>query len=423
MPTIADQFVYDVTTFPSSADPAIDLGKVINDILADISGKQTTQDTRPGATIYIPPGHYYMQTQVVIGMDHIQIKGSGHGWHGKELFYDEVPPFPTSGWYSVKPGGSHVILQTPKDQAAFRIATSTPNVSGIEFRDFCIDGSDRLTAEGENPRPHTVDTAAHPARIGIAADSTTDSLRIEGMTFLFMHTAISGGGDCDAAYITNNVMGECGAGIELHGAVNTRITNNSFWCDGDKTPSSGGYAIWIDANKGAVLIEGNILDNWGHISVTNSHYDVTIVGNRISSWWPLCIDIQNSNDCFVSNNHIVRNPLASAPVLAQRNVWALQDDTLGVIRVQGARNTVSGNFINIAFPPSDTQPSGAQVPGIRVVSGSVATFLMMNRVSSNNGVFAYVVIESGASQTRCIYSASVTQLIDSGTATQSVPTP
>ncbi|WP_037675870.1 hypothetical protein [Streptomyces griseus] len=42
--------VYDVTTFKGSVSPYKDVGKVINEIIAGIKSKQTTQSTRPGVT-------------------------------------------------------------------------------------------------------------------------------------------------------------------------------------------------------------------------------------------------------------------------------------------------------------------------------------------------------------------------------------
>jgi inulin fructotransferase (DFA-I-forming) len=52
--------VYDVTTWSvpgnPSASPYNDIGLVINSIIADIKSQQTSQASKPGGVIYIPPG-------------------------------------------------------------------------------------------------------------------------------------------------------------------------------------------------------------------------------------------------------------------------------------------------------------------------------------------------------------------------------
>lgn len=65
---------YDVTTFQGSISPYQDIGTVINEIIADIKATQTAQTTRPGAVIYVPPGHYDLLTRVVIDISFLQIK-------------------------------------------------------------------------------------------------------------------------------------------------------------------------------------------------------------------------------------------------------------------------------------------------------------------------------------------------------------
>jgi inulin fructotransferase (DFA-I-forming) len=73
--------VYDVTTWPgATVSPYTDIGMVINEIMADVHATQTTNTTRPGAVIYIPPGHYTLQTTANIDASFITIKGSGHGF-------------------------------------------------------------------------------------------------------------------------------------------------------------------------------------------------------------------------------------------------------------------------------------------------------------------------------------------------------
>lgn len=72
---------------------------MINEIIADIKAQQTTQVTRPGAVIYIPPGHYDLQARVIIDISYVQIKGSGHGFQSLAI-RDESS---TSGWNRYSP--------------------------------------------------------------------------------------------------------------------------------------------------------------------------------------------------------------------------------------------------------------------------------------------------------------------------------
>lgn len=99
------QTVYDVTTWPgASVSPYVDIGKVMNEIIADIKATQNTQTTRPGAVIYIPPGHFDLLTRVTIDISHLQIKGSGHGFLS-EAIRDESN---ASQWVETLPGASHI---------------------------------------------------------------------------------------------------------------------------------------------------------------------------------------------------------------------------------------------------------------------------------------------------------------------------
>ena len=117
--------VYDVTTFPASVPATTDIGRVINEILAQVHAEQTSQTTRPGAVIYIPPGHYDLLTRVVIDISYVQIKGSGHGFQSLAI-RDESD---TTGWV-----GTHL------DRGA-RIAPqrwcAAPSTTGVDKQQQC----------------------------------------------------------------------------------------------------------------------------------------------------------------------------------------------------------------------------------------------------------------------------------------------
>jgi hypothetical protein len=132
-----------VTTFtsPSGTSPFTDIGKVVNKIMTAIHSSQTSQSTRPGAVIYIPPGHYTLQTTAVIDASFITVKGSGHGFMSEAVRDDYGSP---ASWVEIKPGSSHVQIAN-NNQVGFLVTRSgTPaangRLNGIVFQDFCLDG-------------------------------------------------------------------------------------------------------------------------------------------------------------------------------------------------------------------------------------------------------------------------------------------
>lgn len=190
---------YDVTTFKGSVSPYYDIGTVINEIIADIKAQQTTQTTRPGAVIYVPPGHYNLLTRVVIDISFLQIKGAGHGFLSQAIRDDTTD---TSQWDEILPGGSHIrVMNTDGNHEAFLVSqTGTPAVNGrlnsIFFQDFCLNGVDAK-------KPY------NNGKIGISVQSDNDALRIEGMGFMYLERPLLIKG-ADAINITNNYNGQFG---------------------------------------------------------------------------------------------------------------------------------------------------------------------------------------------------------------------
>lgn len=124
------QTVYDVTTWPgASVSPYVDIGKVMNEIIADIKATQNTQTTRPGAVSYIPPGHYDLLTRVTIDISYLQIKGSGHGFLS-EAIRDESN---VSQWVETLPGASHIRVKIPTAKvkhSSWREVAARPPLAG-----------------------------------------------------------------------------------------------------------------------------------------------------------------------------------------------------------------------------------------------------------------------------------------------------
>ncbi|MFE0332322.1 right-handed parallel beta-helix repeat-containing protein, partial [Streptomyces sp. NPDC058960] len=210
--------VYDVTTFAGSVSPYTDIGQVINEIISDVKSKQTTQNTRPGAAIYIPPGHYDLLTRVHIDISFLTIKGSGHGFMSEAIRDDTAD---TSKWIEVQPGSSHIrVKNTDGNNEAFLVQrdgapSDVGRLNSVVFQDFCIDGVEdtKPYVEGNN-------------KIGISVQSDNDSFRFEGMGFVYLTQAMLVNG-ADACSFTNNFVAECGTSISLTGASQVaKITNN-----------------------------------------------------------------------------------------------------------------------------------------------------------------------------------------------------
>jgi inulin fructotransferase (DFA-I-forming) len=99
--------------------------------------------------IIIPPGDYDLRSQVVVDVDYLTIAGFGHGFFSLSI----KPNVDTAGWLNQQPGGSHIrVLTSPDAPQAFLVRRSgNPRLSGIVFRDFCLDGVS-FTPDGNSYR-------------------------------------------------------------------------------------------------------------------------------------------------------------------------------------------------------------------------------------------------------------------------------
>jgi inulin fructotransferase (DFA-I-forming) len=376
--------VYDVTTFAGSVSPYVDVGTVMNEIIADIKAQQTTQTTRPGAVIYIPPGHYDLKTRVVIDISHLQIKGSGHGFLSQAI-RDETN---TTGWFETLPGGSHIRqLNSDGKTEAFLISRAgSPGTVGrlnsVEFRDFCINGvaATKPYAPGNN-------------KIAISVASDNDSFRIEGMGFCYVRTALRIKG-ADALTITNNFIAECGSCIELvSGSIVAKITNNyliSAW---------GGSAIFIE-NGDNHLIQGNSIVWNARIHLKNTQR-VSIASNKFLSNWPGMVNMEGTcNDNLVTGNHFTRVDVETA---AGSNS---HDDLFGMVHVSGNNNAVMSNIFSYRVATNLIKPAGA-TPTIVLVAAGADNFVATNHITSS--VPTKIIVDGISTGTRVIHSARAAQ--------------
>ena len=387
---------YDVTTFQGSISPYQDIGTVINEIIADIKATQTAQTTRPGAVIYVPPGHYDLLTRVVIDISFLQIKGAGHGFMSQAIRDDTAD---TSQWDEVLPGGSHIrVMNTDGNHEAFLVAkTGAPALTGrlnsIFFQDFCLNG-----VHAEKPYSN--------GKIGISVQSDNDSLRIEGMGFMYLERPLVIKG-ADAVNITNNFIAETGSCIELTGAsIVGKITNNyliSAWA---------GYSIFAENGEG-LLVSGNTILWAGKIYFNNVSRG-NISSNKILSNFPgMIILAGSSKENIISSNQF-------------RRTWGdgesnLLDDTYGLIRIESSGNQISSNIFAFDVPREQLLPDANTVPAIIRITEGDNNYLGLNHIVSNLPVA--VVLDAPTTTTKVLYSATAAQLSAATTSYSFVPTP
>lgn len=376
--------VYDVTTFAgSTVSPYTDIGRVINDIIADIHSRQTSATTRPGAVIYIPPGHYTLQTTVNIDVSFLTIKGSGHGFMSEAVRDDSN----TAAWVETRPGSSHVQIANA-NQVGFNVNRSgSPSTSGrlngIVFQDFCIDG-------GSASKPYLPGNG----KSGIRVQYDTDSLRIEGMGFVYLAHAIVAS-NADAFNITNNFITECGSCIEMiNGSIVGKISNNyliSPWA---------GFSIFMENNDGVLITGNSIL--WGARIQFKNVNRASITSNKfVSNFSGMIVHETACDQNLISANQFSRIFGDGGP--------ARNDDLYGMVQVNGNENAVTANSFSFNVPRSNVVPSGA-TPTIILVKQGDRNFLATNLISANQEI--KVVLDGSTSNTKVLFSARTDQLQD-----------
>jgi inulin fructotransferase (DFA-I-forming) len=359
---------YDVTTWPAG-DPYEDIGEVLNDIIADIKSRQTASDVndggKPGAVIYIPPGDYHLRTQVVIDISYLKIEGSGHGFTSSSIRFN-VPEDEWPDLHELWPGGSRILVDIPLDGradesqgAAFYVERAgSPRISSVEFSNFCIDG---LHFDPDGSGMHPENTYKN-GKTGIYAATANDSFRITGMGLVYLEHGLTIL-HADALSIHDNFIAECGSCIELRGwGQASKITDNLVGAgfNGRSISAENHGGLLITANnvfpRGASSVE---LDGVTRSSITN---------NRLHSFYPgMVVLTANSSENLVASNHFLRDQEPWAPFLGVDNG---RDDSYGLLRVSGDRNSVIGNHFSEVVDSREIRPSGATPVIVRLVSGS-----------------------------------------------------
>jgi inulin fructotransferase (DFA-I-forming) len=97
--------------------------------------------------------------------------------------------------------------------AAFYVARSgSPQISSVEFSNFCIDGL-HFTPDGSGMSPENTYVNG---KTGIHVADANDSFRVNGMGFVYLENALTIY-KADALSIHDNFIAECGSCIELRG--------------------------------------------------------------------------------------------------------------------------------------------------------------------------------------------------------------
>lgn len=387
--------VYDVTTWTvpgnPTATPYNDIGLIINSIIADVKSQQTSQASKPGAVVYIPPGDYSLKTRVNVDISYLTIRGSGHGFTSLSIRYNAGN---TSGWHEINPGGSRVRVEnTDGKSEAFRVyRTGDPRLSSVVFENFCLDG----VSFGSNENSYV------NSKIGIKFDSANDSCRIEGMGMVYLEHGLVVK-DTDALSVSGNFLAECGSCIELTSSGQaSKVTDNLVGA------GYVGFSIFAEGHMG-LLVSGNNVFPRGKSSV---HFKdcsrSSISANRFHAFYPGMVNFEGScAENLVGANHFLRQMEPFDPLKPYNNGL---DDLFGLVHIAGGNNTVTGNHFSYDVPSGSVTPSGQTPTIILVASGN------NNYIATNNTVASVTV------KTVVLDSATTgTKVLDCGTQAQFEP--
>ncbi len=388
---------YDVSSWKINGHPDItaqsDIGAVINDIIADIKRRQTRPDGKPGAVIFIPPGDYELRTQVVVDISFLTIAGFGHGFFSRSI----ASNVDTSGWLDLQPGGSHIRVLTPAStpQAFLVRRAGNPRLSGIVFRDFCLDGVSFTPDEN----------SYHNGRTGIEVASDNDSLHITGMGFVYLEHALIVRG-ADALRVHDNMIAECGNCVELTGAGQATIVSDNLMGAGPD-----GVTILAENHEGLLVTGNNLFPRGRSLIEFTGCTRSSVTSNRLQGFYPGIMRFLNGcKENLVTSNHFRRGTEGFPPFLGRSNGL---DDLYGVLHVSGDNNFISDNIFAFDVPAAKVTPANAQ-PTIILIAGGDSNVVALNHVIANVPAQHVVldasttrskVLDSGAASTITSYSA------------------
>lgn len=386
--------VYDVTTWTAPEDPAAtaysDIGLIINSIISDIKSQQTSQDSKPGAVVYIPPGDYSLKTRVDVDISYLTIRGSGHGFTSLSIRYNAGD---TSNWHEINPGASRVRVEnTDGKSEAFRVfRTGDPRLSSVVIENFCLDG----VSFGGDENDYT------NGKTGILFESANDACRVERMGMVYLEHGLIVR-DTDALSVSGNFLAECGSCVELTGSGQaSKVTDNLIGA------GFVGFSIFAEGHFG-LLISGNNVFPRGRSSVHLKNCTrSTVTSNRLHAFYPGMVVFEG--DCtenLVASNHFLRQMEPFDPMKPYGNG---RDDLFGLVHLAGGGNTVTGNHFSYDVAAESVTPSG-QTPTIVLVASGSGNFIATNNTVSAIGVHT-VVLDAATSGTKVLDSGDEDQVV------------
>lgn len=386
--------IYDVTAWSPPEDPDVtaadDIGAVINSIIDDIKDRREDQEDNPSAVIYIPPGDYSLKTRAVIDVSYLQIKGSGHGFASSSIRYNSGD---TTDWHEIWPGGSRILVENADghDEAFLIFREGAPRLASVELLDFCLDGIS--FAPDQN--------SYRNGRVGIHAQSDTDSLRIRGIGCVYLEHAVVVHG-ADALAITDSFIAECGSAVELTGAGQATLVSNNHIGAGHV-----GRSIFAEGHTG-LLVTGNNIFPRGRSSIhLKDCADSAVSANRLSAFYPGQVTLEG--ECarnLIASNHLARAVEPWPPMQGYDNGL---DDLFGMIHVAGDENTISGNHLSYSVSEEDAD-SGDAPPTIILVKSGRGNYVATNHAVSSTEVNV-VVLDASTRETVVLDSAREDQFV------------
>lgn len=397
--------IYDVTSWKIKGRPEVtahvDIGAVINDIIADIKKRQTTADTRPGAVITIPPGDYDLRTQVVVDISYLTIAGFGHGFFSRSI-KDNAD---TSGWFELQPGGSHIRVLTPSTapQAFLVRRAGGPRLSGVVFRDFCLDGVE-FPPDGNSYRN---------GRTGIEVASDNDSFHITGMGFVYLEHALIVRG-ADALRVHDNMIAECGNCVELTGAGQATIVSDNLMGAGPE-----GATVLAENHEGLLITGNNLFPRGRSLVELTGCNRCSVTSNRFQGFFPGMMRLTNNcKENLITGNHFRRGMEGFPPFLGISNGL---DDLYGVVHIAGDNNLFSNNLIAYDVSSDRIVPPNAQ-PTMVLIAGGDSNVVATNHVVSSVEA-QHVLLDASAVRSKVLDSGPASKVTSYSADTAIRPTP
>ncbi|MCO1339697.1 fructotransferase [Kocuria polaris] len=366
------------------------MGLIINSIIADIKSQQTSQASKPGAIIYIPPGDYSLKTRVEVDISYLTIRGSGHGFTSLSIRYNAGS---TSNWHEINPGASRIRVEnTDGKSEAFRVyRTGDPRLSSVVFENFCLDG----VSFGGDENDYT------NGKTGILFDSANDACRVERMGMVYLERGLVVR-DTDALSVSGNFLAECGSCVELTGSGQaSKVTDNLIGA------GFVGHSIFAEGHYG-LLVSGNNVFPRGKSSVHFKNCDrSTITSNRFHAFYPGMVIFEGAcTENLIGANHFLRQMEPFNPMKPYNNGL---DDLFGLVHVAGSNNTVTGNHFSYDVGAGSVTPPG-QTPTIILVASGDNNFIATNNTVSPITVHT-VVLDAATKGSKVLDSGDEDQVV------------